>query len=64
MKGSREHKRWIAKVRRDYGKRNGVIGSWAFDDLWLFKLERDKKFRKTNRRPRDGCLARATTTDH
>jgi hypothetical protein len=54
MKGSREHKRWIAKVRRDYGKRNGVIGSWAFDDLWLFKLETDRKFRKVNRRPRDG----------
>lgn len=54
MKGPRELKRWIAKVRRDYGKRNGVIGSWAFDDLWLFKLEQDKKFRKVHRRPRDG----------
>lgn len=54
MKGSRQHKRWVAKTRRDRGKRNGVIGSWAFDDLGLFKLERDRKWRKVHRRPRDG----------
>ena len=54
MKGPKEMKRWIAKVRRDCGKRNGVIGAWAFDDLHFFKLEVDKKYRKTKRRNRDG----------
>lgn len=54
MKGPREMKRWIAKARRHYGKPNGVIGSWAFDNLRLFKLETDRKFRKTKRRARDG----------
>lgn len=54
MKGPRGMKRWIAKIRRDYGKRNGVIGSWAFDDLGFFKLETDKKYRKKKRRNRDG----------
>lgn len=54
MNGPREMKRWIAKMRRDHGKKNGVICSGLFDDLWLFKLETDKKYRKTKRRHRDG----------
>lgn len=61
MKGPRELKRWIAKTRRYRGKGNGVIGSWAFDDLWLFRLEQDKKFRKMKRRSRDGYFSAVKT---
>lgn len=46
----------MAVLRRLRGKPNGVIGSWGMDDLRLFKLETDKKWRKTKRRPRDGYL--------
>jgi hypothetical protein len=54
LKGSRELKRYVAVLRKLRGKKNGVIGSWGFDDLKIFKLERCKKWRKTHRRPRDG----------
>ncbi|WP_353194586.1 hypothetical protein [Pusillimonas noertemannii] len=57
MKGSREHKRYMAILRKVRGKPNGVIGSWGLDDLRLFKLETDKKWRKSSRRPRDGYQA-------
>lgn len=49
MKGPRELKRYVAIMRKLHGKKNGVIGSWAFDDLNIFKLERCKKWRKTGR---------------
>ena len=56
MKGSRELKRYVAVLRKLRGKPrgNGVIGSWGFDDLKIFKLERCRKWRNTHRRPRDG----------
>lgn len=54
MKGGREHKRYIAILRKYRGKKNGVFGAWGLDDLHLFKLVRDKKWRKVFRRPRDG----------
>lgn len=57
MKGPQELKRYVAKKRRLHHKGNGVVGSWAFDDLRVFKLERCKKWRKAHRRPRDGYLA-------
>lgn len=56
MKGPRDLKRYMAVLRRLSKKANGVIpGSWM-DDLNLFKLERCKKWRKQNRRSRDGYL--------
>jgi len=59
VKGSRQHKRYIAILRKLRGKRrgNGVITAFGLDDLLLFKLETDKKWRKTKRRCRDGFLA-------
>lgn len=54
MKGSAEEKRYMSILRKFRGKRNGVIGAWALDDLHLFKMARDKKWRKRFRRPRDG----------
>ena len=54
MKGPRDLKRYMSVLRSLYSKRNGVVPSWALDDLALFKLERCKKHRKTHRRPRDG----------
>lgn len=59
MKGPRELKRYMAILRKFRGKPNGVIGSWGMDDLKLFKLERCKKYRKANRRPRDGFNSEA-----
>lgn len=56
MKGPRELKRYIARKKKRHAKANGVLGSWAFDDLHIFKIERCKKWRKTHRRPRDGYL--------
>lgn len=56
MKGPRELKRYLSILRSVRGKRNGVIPAWGMDDLLLFKLERDKKYRKQHRRPRDGNL--------
>lgn len=44
----------MAILRHYLGKKNGVIPGYAMDDLYLFKLETDKKNRKTKRRPRDG----------
>lgn len=47
MKGSREHKRYIAKLRSWAAKvkrrKNGNIPSAWFDDLWLFRLEQDRR---------------------
>lgn len=57
MKGPRELKRYVALIRKCRGKPNGVVGTWAFDDLNIFKLERCKKWRKAHRRPRDGYPA-------
>ncbi|MGN6772637.1 MAG: hypothetical protein ACTHJQ_22725 [Rhizobiaceae bacterium] len=57
MKGPRELKRYVAVKRARHHKGNGVLGSWAFDDLNIFKLDRCKKWRKTHRRPRDGYPA-------
>lgn len=59
MKGPRELKRYVSILRklRGKGRGNGVLGSWAFDDLRIFKLERCKKWRKAHRRPRDGYPA-------
>lgn len=50
MKGSREHKRYMAILRhyaaKRSGKKNGVVpGSWM-DDLLLFKMDRCKKWDK------------------
>lgn len=61
MKGPRELKRYVSLLRSQRGKkrRNGVIGSWGFDNLKIFKLERCKKWRKTHRRPRDGYAKEA-----
>lgn len=48
MKGSKEHKRYVSILRKLRGKKNGVVPSFAFDDLRLFKLEaysiREKRF--------------------
>lgn len=51
MKGPRELKRYVALMRRHRGKKrgNGVVGSYAFDDLTIFKLERCKKWRTVSR---------------
>jgi hypothetical protein len=56
MKGPRELKRYMSILRSVRGKRrgNGVVSSACLDDLHLFKLEQDRKYRKSNRRPRDG----------
>lgn len=56
MKGPRELKRYMAILRSLYGKRNGVVPGYCMDDLLLFKLEKDKKYRKQHRRPRDGHI--------
>jgi hypothetical protein len=50
MKGSKQHKRYMAILRRSAakrsGKKNGVVpGSWM-DDLLLFKMDRCKKWNK------------------
>ena len=47
MKGSREHKNALSRHREHYK-------AIRYDSLYLFKLETCKKFRKTNRRARDG----------
>jgi hypothetical protein len=57
MKGPRELRRYIAMKRKWHGKGNGVLGAWGFDDLRIFKMERDRKWRKVKRRPRDGYAA-------
>lgn len=56
MKASKEYKRYISVVRSFHGKKNGVIPAFCFDDMKIFKLETCKKFRKVNRRPRDGYI--------
>ena len=47
MKGSREHKVYITHHRRS-------LKAIHHDDLWLFRLEWDRKWRKVKRRARDG----------
>jgi hypothetical protein len=47
MKGPRDLKRYVAKHKRHIKACHG-------DDLFLFKMERCKKWRKQNRRSRDG----------
>lgn len=54
MQGPRALKRYMGKLRSLSGKRNGVVPGWMMDDLYLFKLDRDRKYRKIHRRPRDG----------
>lgn len=63
MKGSKDHKRYVSVLRSIFGKKNGVIPAFVFDDLHIFKLETCRKFRKTNRRPRDGYFEKDTSHD-
>lgn len=53
MKGSKEHKRYISILRKIVGKRNGVISSFAMDDMKLFKLETCKKAYRRRERTND-----------
>lgn len=46
MKGPRELKRYVGKLRKWFkrcGRKNGHIPNYAWDDLLIFKLERCKK---------------------
>lgn len=47
MKGPRDLKRYVAKHRR-------MLKAWRWDDLFVSECERCRKWRKQNRRPRDG----------
>jgi hypothetical protein len=47
MKGPRELKRYATKHKE-------WLKAIHWDSLLIFKLERCKKWRKTNRKPRDG----------
>jgi len=63
MKGSKSQKRYVSILRSTRGKKNGVIPSSGFDDLYIFKLERCKKWRGEHRRPRDGYLNLSLMTE-
>lgn len=47
MKGPRKYKLYVSRHRR-------FLRAVYFDTLAIFKFERDKKWRKQNRRARDG----------
>lgn len=47
MKGPREFKRYVQRNR-------ALLKAYHWDDLMVFKAERDKKWRKRGRKPRDG----------
>ena len=38
MSVSREHKRWVNRLRAQYGKKNGVIW-WAYLDDWRMEVK-------------------------
>lgn len=52
MKGSREEKVFVARRRR-------FLRAIHWDSLNIFKFARCKKWRKQNRRPRDGSYGTA-----
>lgn len=54
MKGPRDLKRYMSMLRSLGSKKNGVLPGYWMDDLYLFKHENCKKWRKVHRRPRDG----------
>lgn len=44
MKASKEHRRWVDGLRRRYGKKNGCIPVWAWDNPSMErKLSNSKK---------------------
>lgn len=52
MKGPRDAKRYVALYWRDLKRVH-------WDDLAIFKWEKDRKWRKQNRRNRDGSHGKA-----
>lgn len=54
MKAPREIKRWINRLRKKYGKKNGVVSSALFDSPeYEIKLDKSKKNYKRNQKGGD-----------
>lgn len=54
MKGSRAAKRYMSRHKRH-------LNAICYDDLAVFQFERDRKWRKQNRRARDGSHGTAAS---
>lgn len=54
MKGPKQMKKYVSRNRRH-------LKAIYWDDLAIFKWEKDRKWRKQNRRPRDGSFGKAAS---
>lgn len=52
MRGPREIKRWINRLRKRFSGKNGVVGGWAFDNPWM-ERKLAKSFKQRSRSGRN-----------